>query len=197
MPANSSEHDSNNGTREPFTLFLDFLCPGDPDEANRRYLSLHRKLEGYFRLRGMIDPVNDADDTIDRAARKIANGVSVPGVDKFCIGIARNIVRERFRQKKHEDDAFIQFTEDSQNNNNNEEMIEEITNIMRRCFDRLPHDDRDVLQSYCKVPGGISRPEHRRQLAEKLQSTIEALRIRVTRLRRRLDECVKRLRKKL
>jgi DNA-directed RNA polymerase specialized sigma24 family protein len=196
MPANSSEYGSKEGADQPFTVFLTFLCPDDPDEATRRYLRLERKLEGYFRLRGMIDPVRDAEDTLDRAAQKIAAGVSVPEVDKFCIGIARNVVLERLRQRKREQSAFLEFL-DSNQNNNTEAVVERITKLMRPCFDRLPQEDRDVLHSYCKVPEGISQAEHRRQLAKKLKSTIEALRIRVTRLRRKLEECVKALSKKL
>jgi DNA-directed RNA polymerase specialized sigma24 family protein len=195
MPVNSSDNGDDQGTGQPLTVLLTFLCPDDPDEANRHYLRLHRKLEGYFRLRGMIDPIRDADDTLDRAARKIAEGVPVPEVDKFCIGIARNVVLERLRQRKREESAFLQFLDQNQNENT-EALVDRITNLMRPCFDRLPQNDRDVLHAYCKVPEGISRAEHRRRLAERLKSTIAALRIRVTRLRRSLDECVKALSKK-
>jgi hypothetical protein len=72
-----------------------------------------------------------------------------------------------------------------------------ITTLMKPCFEQLPEDDQNLLTSYCKVPPGVDRAEHRRQLAEGLKSTIAALRIRVTRLRRGLENCVKALSKKL
>ena len=193
MPNNSSDNlDEHEVNTPPFTALLDFLCPEDPNEANRHYLRLHQKLAGYFRLKGMSDPVNDADDALDRAGKKILEGVPIPDIDRFCMGIARNVVLERLRNKKREESAFLQFLEHSQKDNT---LVDRITNLMKPCFEKLPAEDRDLLHSYCKVPPGMSRAEHRLLLAERLKSTIAALRIRVTRLRRALEECVKLLSK--
>jgi len=193
MPNNSSD---NLGDQEvntpPFTALLNFLSPEDPNEANLHYLRLHQKLAGYFRLKGMSDPVNDADDALDRAGKKILEGVPIPDIDRFCMGIARNVVLERLRNKRREESAFLHFLEHSQNDNS---LLDRITNLMKPCFEKLSEEDRDLLHSYCKIPPGISGAEHRRRLAEKLKSTIAALRIRVTRLRRALEECVKLLSK--
>ena len=197
MPNNSSDsHLDGRGEKgQFFALLLTFLCPEDSDEANRRYLRLHQKLAGYFRLKGMYDPVNDADDALDRAGEKIAKGKDIPDIDKFCMGIARNIVHERLRSKIREESAFLKFLDQSRDNNT-EAVVNRITNLMKPCFEQLPQEDRDLLISYCKVPPGLDRAEHRRQLAASLKSTIAALRIRVTRLRRGLENCVKELSKK-
>jgi DNA-directed RNA polymerase specialized sigma24 family protein len=197
MPNNNSDahHDREGEKNEFFASLLTFLCPEDRDEASKRYLRLHQKLTGYFRLKGMYDPVNDADDALDRAAEKIVKGHQIPDIDKFCIGIARNIVHERLRHKKREESAFLKFLDHSQDNST-ETLVDRITNLMRPCFEQLPQEDRDLLTSYCQVPRGVDRAEHRRQLAARLKSTISALRIRVTRLRRGLENCVKALSKK-
>jgi hypothetical protein len=193
MPNNSSDNlDDQEVTAEPFTALLAFLSTEDPNEAHNHYLRLHQKLAGYFRLKGMADPVTDADDALDRAGKKILEGVPIPDIDRFCMGIARNVVLERSRNKRREESAFLHFFEHSQNDN---ALIDRITNLMKPCFESLEPDDRDVLNSYCKVPAGKSRAEHRRALAESLKSTIAALRIRVTRLRRELENCVKALSK--
>ena len=197
MPNNSSDsHPDGRGEKgQFFASLLTFLCPDDPDEASSRYLRLHQKLTGYFRLKGMYDPVNDADDALDRAAEKIVKGLNIPDIDKFCMGIARNIVHERVRYKKREESAFLNFLNHSQDHST-ETLVDRIANLMKPCFEQLPDEDRDLLTSYCKVPPGLDRAEHRRQLAAKLKSTIAALRIRVTRLRRGLENCVKELGKK-
>ena len=195
MPNNSSDNpDGQEGNTSPFSALLAFLCPEDPDEANMHYLRLHQKLAGYFRLNGMSDPIADADDALDRAGKKILEGVLIPDIDRFCMGIARNIVLERLRNRRRETSAFLHFIEHSQNDNS---LLDRITKLMKPCFEKLPAEDRDLLHSYCKVPAGVSRAEHRRQLAERLKSTIAALRIRVNRLRRALEECVKLLSKNL
>lgn len=198
MPNNSSDshHDGGGEKGQFFAALLNFLCPDDPDEASRRYLHLHQKLVGFFRLKGMYDPVNDADDALDRAGEKIVKGHNIPDIYKFCMGIARNIVHERLRQKKREESAFLKFIDNSQDNST-EALVDQITNLMKPCFEQLPKDDQNLLLSYCRVPPGVERAVHRRQLADSLKSTLAALRIRVTRLRRVLNSCVKALWKKL
>ena len=195
MPNNSSDnlHDPEVNAH-PFTALLHFLCPEDPDEANRKYLRLHQKLAVYFRLKGMSDPVRDADETLDRAGKKILEGAAIPDIDRFCMGIARNIVLERLRNQKREESAFFHFLEHSQNDQSD---VDRIANLMKPCFEKLPPEDRELLSSYCKIPPGLSRAKHRRRIAESLQSSIAALRIRVTRLRRELADCVKALTKNL
>lgn len=194
MPNNSSDNHLNEPEEnvDPFTAFLKFLCPEDPDEANRHYLQIQAKLAGYFRLRGMADPLGDADEVIERAGKKILKRVPIPDINRFCLGIAKNIVRERLRNRKNEESAFKQFLENCQTN---ETDVEKMTHLMKRCFEKLPAKDRELLIDYCRIPEGLSRAEHRRRLAEKRNTTIEALRIRITRLRRKLDDCVKNLSK--
>jgi DNA-directed RNA polymerase specialized sigma24 family protein len=193
MPNNSSDNlrDQEVNT-SPFTALLNFLCPDDPDEANRQYLRLHQKLTAFFRFKGMSDPENDAEDTLERAGKKILEGVPIPDIDRFCLGIARNVVLERLRKQRQEESAFKQFIEKSKEDNTD---VERITKLMKQCFEKLPKEDRDLLHSYCKIPPGISRAEHRLRLADKLGLSIAALRIRVARLRRALERCVKLLSK--
>lgn len=171
-----------------FTILLKFLGPDDPDDGGRRYLLLHQKLEGYFRLRGVADPVQCADEVLDRAGRRIAEGAEVPDIDKFCLGIARFIIKEQWRIDTRESQAFLQFLK--QNESVSEADLNRFS-LMRSCFDQLPVNDRELLNSYCATARGRARAEHRRKLAEGRQLSVSALRIRVTRLRRGLDDCVR------
>jgi DNA-directed RNA polymerase specialized sigma24 family protein len=173
---------------ESFAQFLGFLSP-DTDEAGRLYTRLHQKLTGFFSLKGISDPVNAADETIDRAAVKIATGATVPDVNKYCSGIARNIAKERFRRAQREDSTFQRFVENLASYSDEE--VERIERILKPCFEELTPEDQSLLLDYCQVMRGRARAEHRRKLAEKLESTVLALRMRVTRLRSILAECVK------
>jgi DNA-directed RNA polymerase specialized sigma24 family protein len=169
---------------------LTFLCADDPDEAGRRYLRLHQKLEGYFRTRGIADTAAAADEALDRAARRIAEGAEVPNVDNFCLGIARFITMEGWRFNTRESTAFLQFLE--QHQHASAEQIDRFS-LMKSCFEQLPQYDKNLLNSYCSVLRGQARAKHRRELAEGLNVTVSALRIRVTRLRQGLEECLKKL----
>ncbi len=180
----------SNKLNQHFSRLLTFLCADDPDEAGRRYLRLHKKLEGYFRTRGVADTSAAADEALDRAGRRIADGTDVPNVDNFCLGIARFIIKEGWRLNTRESTAFLQFLE--QHEHATAEQIDRFS-FMKTCFEELPQYDRNLLNSYCAALRGQARAKHRRELAESLGVTVSALRIRVTRLRRGLEECLKRL----
>jgi len=175
-----------------FSRLLKFLCPEDPDEAGRLYLRLHKKLEGYFRTRGVADTAAAADEALDRAGRRIGEGAAVPNVDNFCLGIARFIIKEGWRFNTRESTAFLKFLE--QYERASADQIDRLS-FMKTCFEQLPQYDRNLLNSYCAAPRGQARAKHRRELAENLNVTVSALRIRVTRLRHGLEDCVKDLSK--
>ena len=172
-----------------FDRLLTFLCPEDPDEAGLRYLRLHQKLAGYFQFRGVADPIAAADETLDRAARRIAEGSDVPDIDKFCLGIARFIIKEGWRFNNRASAAFLQFLQQHDHDSKDVDRF----SLMKTCFEQLPQNDRDLLSSYCSAPTGRARAKYRVELAEQLNYTVTAMRVRVTRVRRSLDDCVKEL----
>lgn len=190
QPLTTMKNDEEN---QFLPALLKALCPDDMEEAHRRYLVLHKKLVGYFTLKGMSDPFTDADDTVARADEKIAKGKKVPDVTRFCMGIARNIVRERLREEKRKESAFREFWDTNKDKNTRAALLDQFTNLMRRCFKQLPKDDQSLLIAYCKGPSKTSLAEHRHRLAESHNWSIGALRIRITRLRVRLVECLKEL----
>lgn len=177
---------------EIFARFLELLSP-DTEEAGRRYTGLLKKLIGFFDMKGLSDPESAADETIDRAVLKINAGAIVPDVDRYCIGIARNLIKERLRRLRRENSAFQQFIEAI--NNYSSEQVERIYSILKPCFEHLSVEEQQLLAEYCYKTPDQAHAEHRRQLAETLQVSVLALRIKVTRLRNKLTDCVKKLSK--
>jgi DNA-directed RNA polymerase specialized sigma24 family protein len=173
--------------RDVFARFLNALSP-DTQEASNHYTRLHAKLVGFFSLKGLSDPVRDADETIDRAALKIAGGAIVPEVDKYCFGIARNVARESLRRDHRESAAFLKSIENPQNSA--DEQVKRIDNLLQPCFEQLTVDEQQLLQDYCRDLPGRARSVHRRQLAANMNTTVLALRMRVTRLRTKLTDCL-------
>jgi len=181
--------DPQNLNSETFARFLEVLSP-DTEEAGRRFTRLHKKLTGFFRMNGISDPESAAHATIDRAIIKIAAGALVPDADKYCLGIARNIAKERYRRVHREELAlrkFIQSLSDS-----SVEQAERIYGLLKPCFELLAADEQQLLLAYCTDRQGRARAQYRRELAEARNITVLALRIRVTRLRHNLTECVRR-----
>jgi DNA-directed RNA polymerase specialized sigma24 family protein len=174
-------------TPEEFARFLQRLAP-DTEEAGRLYIRMHERLVGLFKLKGISDPGDAADETIERASQLLEAGRTAPDVEKFCRGVARNIAHERWRREQRESSTFRRFLESLADGSNKE--IERIQNLLKPCFEALEAKDRLLLRSYCKLIRGRARAEHRRLLAENLKTTVRALRISVTRLRKRLHDCM-------
>lgn len=175
---------------EAFAQFLASLSP-DAEEAGHLYTRLHQMLTGFFNMKGISDPVSAADETIDRAVAKINAGTPVINPKSYCIGIARNIAKERLRRTQRETSSFLKFIENIADSSN--EQVERIYGILKPCFEQLTLVDQNLLMEYCQVMHGRARAEHRRQLAEDMKTTVLALRMRVTRLRDTLSDCVRKL----
>ena len=189
--SDSSQKNSKNRqdvSSENFARFLELLSP-DSEESGRLYTRLHRKLTGFFRMKGVSDPASAADETIDRAVLKIGAGTVVPDANKYCLGIARNIFKERLRLMRGENTAFHKFIEDL--SNSSAEQVERIYSILKPCFEQLAVEQQRLLLAYCHEIQDRSRAEHRRELAEAMNMTVLALRVRVTRLRNSLTDCVR------
>lgn len=181
---------------ENFEALLAHLCPEDREEAGRRYSVLHAKVALFLCLKGVSDPENDAHDALDRAGEKIRKGYNIPDIRSFCIGIAKNIWHERLRELEREKVAFENYQENIHDNRTEAE-VERIMNLIKPCFEKLPADDRELLIKYYQVPPGLDGARQRCKLAESYKLNIGALRIRISRLRRRLEDCVKGLSDKL
>jgi len=177
-----------NMSAEDFARFLKKLS-SDAEEAGRLYTRLHRKLTGFFALRGLGDPEEAADDTLDRAAARISAGAAVPDVARYCLGIARNVARERWRREQKEGAASQEFA--ALVATGGDEEVERIHRVLKPCLEQLGAEERELLFAYCQVARGRARAEHRRRLAEARHTTVLALRMRVTRLRGALADCVR------
>ena len=175
---------------ETFARLLAALST-DPEEAGRLYTRLHQKLVGFFQLRGLSDPGDAADDTLDRAAARLAQGAEAPDLGRYCLGIARNVVRERWRREQREDAVAHEFASAADSAEEEEEEVRRIHLVLKPCLEQLTADERELLTAYCHVARGRARAEHRRLLAERRQTTVLALRMRVMRLRSILTDCVR------
>lgn len=151
-------------------------------------MRLEKKLVGLFGMKGISDTAGATHETIKRTAEKIAGEANVPDVERFCLGIARNIAKEWWRRERREEEAFRRFIESLADDPAEE--VARIEHLLKPCFERLKDEEQQLLTDYCSIPKGVSAAEHRRQLADKLKLTSVALRIQISRLRDRLEECV-------
>jgi DNA-directed RNA polymerase specialized sigma24 family protein len=146
----------------------------------------------FFEWRGCIPGADYADETIDRVARKVADGLNAPPRDPYLYfhGVALNVIRERWHKQSHDpvplpaDLAVHPFKPD-------EKEYESRLDGLQECLERLPPASRELLTIYHLGESGW-RIGQRKNLSERLGVPAAALRLRVYRIRRQLERCLRR-----
>lgn len=190
-------------TREDFDQFL-LRLDSDRESAGERYGKLHRMLTTFFAVRSQDDAPSLADETINRVIYKIV--VEQEKVDKleaYCRGVARNVLRESFRDPQVGNAVPIESlppdhlpaTPSHQELREAEDeaaQSESYLEALRRCLKELPPAERTMIAQYYDGSEEGEAKKHRKEIALRLQIPEGALRSRMGRRRERLRKCVER-----
>jgi DNA-directed RNA polymerase specialized sigma24 family protein len=180
-------------TPEGFDALLTQLNP-DRDRAGEIYETIRRKLVRLFEWRGCGSPEDLADETINRVARRLAEGVELRSSDPygyFC-GVAHLVYKEVMRRASREHRAILEGGGWPPASFDDGESSDRRLDCLRRCLGQLEPDQRDLVLRYHqgKTEQGENNIRHRQKLADEAGIPMNALRIRVHRLRRKLESCV-------
>ena len=171
-------------TRDAFDHLLGALDP-HRETAGEKYEQLRRILIGFFRARGTPHPDECADQTLTVAGSRLAGGEKVQNISAYCLGVARLVAFERFRQRVTEDAATRQIpapvpvSEQVERDDERQERLE-------RCLELLDDEERRVILAYYGGEDG-TRVQTRKRLADELNIPMNALRIRAHRIRKTLE----------
>jgi len=169
-------------TSAAFERFLSALDP-DRDRAALAFQSLHRRVVGLLEWWGSVRANDLADQTFDRVARKLEEGTEVPpqSFGAFVRGVARLVFYESTRDVTTpiEDRDFAAPADTNED--------ERALACLDRCLESFTAEERRLVLSYY---GEGKKSEVREKLANELGISNTALRIRVHRLRSRLEACV-------
>lgn len=159
----------------------------DPDAAAGEYQRLHRRLVAFFESHGSLEPGCDADETLDRLARKLREGYVIRDVPAYVHGLARNVLREGWRRARREEGA--------------REALRKVPSPpaadallwdnFDRCLAQLEPERAELLVAYYSASRGSNRA-WRAELAASRGLSLNALRIRVFRAREALRESLAR-----
>lgn len=181
-------------TEEQLDALLHSLDP-DRAAAAEKYATIHAMLIRFFAFRRCKDADKLADVTIDRVARNARAGKVTQGkLEQFIMGVARNVAHEAFReQDKHKVVSPEELTPSQQSEiekrtasqDDSAQPDEQRDECMRRCFDGLGADEAEMIIIY-----SAGKHELKLKLAEFLNISVAALRLRIVRLRKKLENCV-------
>jgi len=168
--------------QDDFERFLRWLDP-DREEAGMRYEKIRHRMIAICRARGKTEARGEeiADEVFNRVVRKLPEIIDtyVGPPEPYIYGVLRKVVLEPDPlpppppppppddpRKKEQRDVCL-----------------------RHCLKQLPPEDAELLLEYY-ADDGRAKIERRRELAERLGISENALRIRLHRLRATLKACM-------
>ena len=187
-------------SEDGFERLLALLDP-DRERAGREYEAIRGKLVKFFHWRGRTPAEELADETIDRVCWRLGQGERIRGGDPFLYfhGVAKNVLREAWqgdhRQKRrHQAIGLLGSTVPDTSSDPDEvdraARFERRLDCLQRCLERLEAAEQALIRRYYRDQGA-AKIENRRRMAEELGIPLNALRIRIHRLRARLSGCVR------
>jgi len=186
-------------TREALDRLLEQL-DSDRDRAAEKYEQIRRRLMKLFRWRGCLAFEEYTDRTIDRVARRIAEGSEIQTASPYTVfyGVAMNLLKEHWRKSERESemlDYLIQSQHSAEDPEDlmaqEEEKKEQEARLacLRHCLGRLPSESLTLIKKYY-AEGDVLDKEQRKQVAAELRISVNALRVRAYRIRGEIEQCV-------
>jgi DNA-directed RNA polymerase specialized sigma24 family protein len=172
-------------SQEPFDSLLFRLEPGRPD-SKARYGRLRFKMIRYFEWKCCQDAEDLADETISRAVKQVLEGKEIVAENPYFYfyGVAKNIYKEYVRTQIKKE-SILKMLPAQQSS-----LSGSWQDCRIQCLRRLSADSLGILQGY------YLEPDDRELLAEQSGLTLNALRLRVHRLKCELRDCYDNCREK-
>ena len=178
-------------TEEAFNALLHRLSP-DSEQAAQIYEILRKKMIAFFEWRGCLYPEEYTDRALDRIAKRIQDGVEVSDVQKFAAGVAHNVLMEYWKEAQStvasegipladSNPIGIQETEKAKSELREECLLE--------CLNKLPSNARGLIAQYYQNERA-EKIKKRKEMSDFQNISSNALRIRVLRIRSKLQECI-------
>ena len=178
-------------TSNAFELLLARL-DADSLQAADKYEELRLKLTKFFIWRGCPESQADtlADETLDRVAAKLAQGVEIQSLRAYACETGRYVWLEY--RRKYKEDNFGEDTPEIAVEPQFPEDPDLRIACLRSCLVEITNDenDRALILGYYDTENVEKIKDQRKSLAEKLGLTANTLKVKASRLRDRLEKCI-------
>jgi RNA polymerase sigma factor (sigma-70 family) len=190
-------------TTPAFNRLLQWLDNG-VDSHGERYLEMRRRLVCYFDRRNRPTAEDLADETLDRIAETLQKdgAIAITPPAKYCYTVARFVLLEDFR-REHKQLRLDETSSSSVVTTTSARSLEPAESIeiqeqrlecLDHCLQALNPDQRALVIEYYG-DARRQRIERRREMAKRLGITMNALSIRISRIRTALEGSVESCRK--
>ena len=184
-------------TASAFHRLLHWLG-GAQDSDGHSYLDVRKRLVAYFDRKNCAAPDELADETLNRVAGRLEeeNGIISDSPARYCYIVARFVFLEYLRATRRNEvplngvlkqSAAVNFT--ASESEDEKFSREKLMSCLDRCTEKLQSQRRDLIVRYY-YGERAAKIANRRELADKLGVSINALSIRACRIRNKLEACV-------
>jgi DNA-directed RNA polymerase specialized sigma24 family protein len=179
-------------TQGGFDKLLETL-DANREQAGAKYESLRRRLVKFFEWRNAEMPEELADTVLDRLIKKLSEGEQVQNINAYSTSIAQLVFKEDYRRKGRLDQTI-------DDNPQVERLIattvlaepEETANsrfdCLEKCLAKFPEENQRLVTAYYDTDERTMIAA-RKRLADSLDISLNTLRIRVCRLKAKLEDC--------
>ena len=171
------------------------LLDADREQAGAKYELLRARLIKFFEWRNCETPEELTDTVFDRITKKIAAGEQIQNIYVYSSAVAQFVFKENYRNRTR----LFQSIEDSPGIENytvvdGSTEINETDDLRLDCLDKclteFSDEDRRLVADYYNTDER-TMIAMRKRLAESCGISLNTLRIRVCRLKAKLEDCTK------
>jgi RNA polymerase sigma factor (sigma-70 family) len=176
---------------DDFDRLLKWLDPDDREAAGKKYEAIRQNLIQTFTWRGCHKAEELADETINRVMQKLPQVIGKYENDpaRYFYGCGRNVLKEYYREvAAHEllkEPERLKFSDKGEET----EQRERLFACLDKCLGELDENERALTLRYYEMQG-MAKVDFRKELAEEQGVGVNALRVRVHRIRARLHRCI-------
>jgi len=176
---------------ESFQEILAWL-DADRDVAAAMYVQLRHNLAQTFIWRQCSDPEGMTDEVFDRVARKVHEVRPTYEGDprRYFHAVARNLIKENLKKIKTQVSLEDVDLAEQQIPEAEQETVD-IEECLQFCLQEMSSDKRELILGYY-AKEKQAKIDNRRELAQRLEISIETLRVRAYRSTASLKQCIER-----
>jgi DNA-directed RNA polymerase specialized sigma24 family protein len=169
------------------------LLDSDREQAGAKFESLRVRLIKFFEWRNCESPEELTDVVFDRIIKKIAEGEQIQNINAYSATVAQFVFKEDCRRRERlfqpiEDNPAVENLIAAGSFAETDETDDSRLNCLEKCLAKFSDENRNLIIAYHDTDERTMIPT-RKRLAEMLDVSLNTLRIRVCRLKAKLEDC--------
>lgn len=165
----------------------------DREQAGAKYESLRVRLLKFFEWRNCESAEELTDMVFDRVVKKIAEGEQIQNINAYAATVAQFVFKEDCRSRARmfqplDDNPAIENLTANGNANDAEETDDARLDCLEKCLAGFSEENRRLVIAYYDTDERTMIAT-RKRLADSYEFSLNTLRIRVCRLKAKLEDC--------